>query len=87
MRWLPICPGERLFSGATPAGKHSQLLVHMNEHLRRLELLIILQVQTQVVWRLDAYTRSEAQKYETVKQNVDALLSIPREQEQQHELE
>lgn len=33
--------------------------------------------------------RSGAQEYETVKQNVDALLSIPKEQEQQrrHELE
>jgi len=33
--------------------------------------------------------RSEAQEYETVKQNVDALLTVPKEQEQQrrHELE
>lgn len=33
--------------------------------------------------------RAEAQKYETVKQNVDALLAVPMEQEQQrrHELE
>ena len=33
--------------------------------------------------------RSEAQEYETIKQNVDALLSVPKEQEQQkrHELE
>ena len=33
--------------------------------------------------------RTEAQKYETVKQNVDALLAVPMEQEQQrrHELE
>ena len=33
--------------------------------------------------------RTEAQKYETVKQNVDALLAVPKEQEQQwrHELE
>ena len=31
--------------------------------------------------------RSEAQEYETVKQNVDALLSIPKKQEHQHELE
>ena len=33
--------------------------------------------------------RTEAQEYETVKQNVDALLAVPREQEQQrrHELE
>ena len=33
--------------------------------------------------------RSEAQKYETIRQNVDALLSVPKEQEQQkrHELE
>ena len=27
--------------------------------------------------------RAEAQKYETVKQNVDALLSVPKEQEQE----
>ena len=47
----------------------------------------ILRSQMQVVWRLDAYTRSEAQEYETVKQNVDALLSIPKGQEQQQELE
>jgi len=26
--------------------------------------------------------RTEAQKYETVKQNVDALLTVPKEQEQ-----
>lgn len=34
-------------------------------------------------------TRSGAQEYETIKQNVDALLSVPKEQEQQrrHELE
>ena len=33
--------------------------------------------------------RAEAQEYETVKQNVDALLTVPKEQEQQrrHELE
>lgn len=33
--------------------------------------------------------RSEVQEYETVKQNVDALLAVPKEQEQQrrHELE
>ena len=33
--------------------------------------------------------RSEVQEYETIKQNVDALLSVPKEQEQQrrHELE
>ena len=33
--------------------------------------------------------RTEAQEYETVKQNVDALLTVPKEQEQQrrHELE
>ena len=33
--------------------------------------------------------RSVAQEYETVKQNVDALLAVPKEQEQQrrHELE
>ena len=33
--------------------------------------------------------RSEAQEYETIRQNVDALLSVPKEQEQQkrHELE
>ena len=33
--------------------------------------------------------RSEAQEYETIRQNVDALLSAPEEQEQQrrHELE
>ena len=32
--------------------------------------------------------RSETQEYETVKQNVDALLSVPKEQEQQrYELE
>ncbi|MDY4172691.1 MAG: relaxase/mobilization nuclease domain-containing protein [Evtepia sp.] len=33
--------------------------------------------------------RSEAQEYETIRQNVDALLSMPKEQEQQkrHELE
>lgn len=33
--------------------------------------------------------RSEAQEIETIKQNVDALLSVPKEQEQQkrHELE
>ena len=33
--------------------------------------------------------RREAQEYETIKQNVDALLSVPKEQEQQkqHELE
>lgn len=33
--------------------------------------------------------RSEAQEYETIKRNVDALLSVPKEQEQQrrHELE
>ena len=32
---------------------------------------------------------TEAQEYETVKQNVDALLAVPKEQEQQrrHELE
>ena len=29
--------------------------------------------------------RAEAQEYETVKQNVDALLSIPKEQEQEQE--
>ena len=27
--------------------------------------------------------RAEAQEYETVKQNVDALLSVPKEQEQE----
>ena len=34
-------------------------------------------------------TRAEAQEYETVKQNVDALLTVAKEQEQQrrHELE
>ena len=34
-------------------------------------------------------TRTEAQEYDTVKQNVDALLTVPKEQEQQrrHELE
>lgn len=33
--------------------------------------------------------RSEAQEYETIRQNVDALLSVPKEQEQtrRHELE
>ena len=33
--------------------------------------------------------RTEAQKYDTVKQNVDALLAVPKEHEQQrrHELE
>ena len=33
--------------------------------------------------------RSEVQEYETIRQNVDALLSVPKEQEQQrrHELE
>ena len=33
--------------------------------------------------------RSEAREYETIRQNVDALLSVPKEQEQQrrHELE
>ena len=33
--------------------------------------------------------RTEAQKYDTIKQNVDALLAVPKEQEQQrrHELE
>ena len=33
--------------------------------------------------------RSEAKEYETIRQNVDALLSVPKEQEQQrrHELE
>ena len=33
--------------------------------------------------------RTESQEYETVKQNVDALLTVPKEQEQQrrHELE
>ena len=33
--------------------------------------------------------RTEAQEYDTVKQNVDALLAVPKEQEQQrrHELE
>ena len=33
--------------------------------------------------------RSAVQEYETVKQNVDALLAVPKEQEQQrrHELE
>ena len=33
--------------------------------------------------------RSEVQEYETIKQNVDALLSVPQEQEQEkhHELE
>ena len=33
--------------------------------------------------------RSQAQEYETIKKNVDALLSVPKEQEQQrrHELE
>ena len=33
--------------------------------------------------------RTEAQEYDTVKQNVDALLTVPNEQEQQrrHELE
>ena len=33
--------------------------------------------------------RTEAQEYDTVKQNVDALLAFPKEQEQQwrHELE
>ena len=33
--------------------------------------------------------RTEAQKYDTVKQNVDALLAVPKEQKQQrrHELE
>ena len=29
--------------------------------------------------------RSQAQEYETIKKNVDALLSVPKEQEQQHE--
>lgn len=28
-------------------------------------------------------TRAEAQEYDTVKQNVDALLSVPKEQEQE----
>ena len=33
--------------------------------------------------------RSKAQEYETIRQNVDALLAVPKEQEQQkrHELE
>ena len=33
--------------------------------------------------------RTEAQEYDTVKQNVDTLLAVPKEQEQQrrHELE
>ena len=33
--------------------------------------------------------RTEAQEYDTVKQNVDVLLAVPKEQEQQrrHELE
>ena len=33
--------------------------------------------------------RSQAQEYETIKKNVEALLSVPKEQEQQrrHELE
>ena len=33
--------------------------------------------------------RTEAQEYDTIKQNVDALLTVPKEQEQQrrHELE
>ena len=31
--------------------------------------------------------RTEAQKYETVKQNVDALLAVPMEQEQQRRYE
>ena len=33
--------------------------------------------------------RTEAQEYDTVKQNVEALLAVPKEQEQQrrHELE
>ena len=33
--------------------------------------------------------RTEAQEYDTVKQNVDALLAVPKEQKQQrrHELE
>ena len=31
--------------------------------------------------------RSEAQEYETIKQNVDALLSVPKEQEQQRRYE
>ena len=37
---------------------------------------------------LDVYKR-QAQEYDTVKQNVDALLTVPKEQEQQrrHELE
>ena len=30
--------------------------------------------------------RSEAQEYETIKQNVNALLSMPKEQQRQHEL-
>ena len=34
-------------------------------------------------------TRTETQEYDTVKQNVDALLAVPKEQKQQrrHELE
>jgi hypothetical protein len=31
--------------------------------------------------------RGEAREYETIKQNVDALLSVPKEQERQHERE
>ena len=31
--------------------------------------------------------RTEAQEYETVKQNVDALLTVPKEQEQQRRYE
>ena len=31
--------------------------------------------------------RSQAQEYETIKKNVDALLSVPKEQQRRHELE
>ena len=31
--------------------------------------------------------RTEAQEYDTVKQNVDALLTVPKEQEQQRRYE
>ena len=46
---------------------------------------------TEKEWLLAEYkaARTEAQEYDTVKQNVDALLTVPKEQEQQrrHELE
>jgi hypothetical protein len=49
--------------------------------------LTALAEQKETLYTEHTAARGEAREYETINQNVDALLSVPKEQERQHERE